>query len=232
MLHDEIAHFNNLAEDWWDPQGRNRALHLIQKPRLEFIRKHVAINGASWLDIGCGAGLLTESLAQEGANITGIDLSPNMIQVAQAHAQAISKPVHINYECTSLQDWTRNHATVKVLSCLELLEHVGDPALMVRDCAAAIENEGLCFFSTINRTPKAYLTTIVAAENVLGWVERGTHHYAQFIKPSELIQYCTAVGLTPIAISGINPHFLPKLSFALSADVSCNYILVTKKSTH
>lgn len=224
---EEISRFSALAEDWWNPQGRNRALHLIQTARLDFIRTHCPIANMRWLDVGCGGGLLSEALAREGAQVQGIDLSEPMIRIAREHAR--ESALDIDYQTIALADWSANQSKASALTCLELLEHVPDPQAIVRECAEAVTAGGWCFFSTINRKPQALISTIVLAEYVLGWVERGTHHYGQFIRPSELIGWCAQAKLQVRALSGLT-YSLTTGQFKLSADCSANYILATQKT--
>jgi 2-polyprenyl-6-hydroxyphenyl methylase/3-demethylubiquinone-9 3-methyltransferase len=190
----EVEKFSNLAHRWWDPQGEFRPLHDINPLRLEWIARHAALDGAAVLDVGCGGGILAEAMARRGARVTGIDLSEKALRVAELHLH--ESALAIEYLAVSVEDHAATHAgKFDVVTCMELLEHVPEPASMVAACARLVRPGGRVFFSTINRNPKSYLFAVVGAEYVLGLLPKGTHEYMRFIKPSELAQWSRAAGL-------------------------------------
>ncbi|OYK79604.1 bifunctional 3-demethylubiquinone 3-O-methyltransferase/2-octaprenyl-6-hydroxy phenol methylase [Coxiella burnetii] len=218
---EELAKFSDLAQDWWNPAGKMKPLHLINPVRLKYIEQQITLKGKHVLDVGCGGGLLSEALAKHGAIVTGVDMSESLIDVAKNHAE--QQQLNINYQCQDIEILTKDAQRFDIITCMELLEHVPDPQRMIKNCAALIKPGGKLFFSTINRNFKAYLYTIVGAEYVFNLLPKGTHDYAQFIHPSELTQWAESGGLRLLDITGIHYHPL-KNEFDLSRDVSVNYL--------
>ena len=220
----EVAKFNRLANEWWDPEGPLKTLHDINPCRLSFIEEHVALAGASVLDVGCGGGIQTESMAKKGAIVSGLDADPDIIAAAQAHAE--SQSLAIYYTALGIEDFAGED--FEVVTCMEMLEHVADPEVIIQHCARLLQSGGYFFGSTINRTPKAYLTAVIGAEYLLKLLPKQTHDYQRFIKPSELAAMVRKAGLELIDINGMdyNP-FTRKAS--LQASVSVNYLLVAYK---
>ncbi len=224
----EIAKFDAIAATWWDTNGDFGMLHRMNPLRLQFIRERA--NGLvekKALDVACGGGILSEALAAEGASVTGIDLSEDSLQTAKLHL--LESKLKIDYQFLSAEDLATKHPqTFDVITCLELLEHVPDPAAIVKACSDLVKPNGDVFFSTLNRHPKSYLMAILGAEYLLKLVPRGTHDYGKFIRPSELDTWVRANGLEIKAISGIEYNPLTK-HFFLSSDVKVNYIVHCKK---
>ena len=219
----ELEKFSNLAHRWWDPQGEFRPLHEINPLRLGWIDRHAQLNGKVVLDVGCGGGILTEAMTQLGAQATGIDLSDKALKVAQLHLH--ESGLKISYEKVSAEDFAARHAgEFDVVTCMELLEHVPEPASMVAACARLARPGGQVFFSTINRNPKAYLFAVVGAEYVLKLLPKGTHDYARFIKPSELARWCRAAGLRAEELMGMTYNPLTR-AYRLGSDCDVNYLL-------
>jgi 2-polyprenyl-6-hydroxyphenyl methylase/3-demethylubiquinone-9 3-methyltransferase len=224
---DEINKFGSMAERWWDEQGEFKTLHDINPLRLEFIQRYAALEGQRYVDVGCGGGILTEALARHGADATGIDLSEDLIDVADLHGLESGITVHYQKtsaeELASLQPESFDHVT-----CMEMLEHVPNPGSIINACATLVKPGGMVFFSTLNRKPKAYVLAIVAAEHLLKMLPKGTHDYKTFIKPSELCQSARACGLTLQGMVGIEYNPFTKL-FSLSKDIDVNYIAAFKR---
>ena len=219
----EITKFSELAHRWWDPASEFKPLHEINPLRLGWIDKLAPVAGRQVVDVGCGGGILTEAMAQRGARVKGIDLSERALKVAQLHQ--IESKAGVDYEKIAAEDLaTREAGRYDVVTCMELLEHVPDPASTVAACAALAAPGGHLFFSTINRNPKAYLLAIIGAEYVLRMLPRGTHDYARFIKPSELSRFCRAAGLEIRDITGMTYNPITKV-YALGRDSDVNYIL-------
>jgi 2-polyprenyl-6-hydroxyphenyl methylase / 3-demethylubiquinone-9 3-methyltransferase len=218
----EIAKFSAMAEEWWNPYGKCKPLHDINPLRFEFIKRHIDLHDKRILDIGCGGGILTESLAEEGAKTIGIDLSEEALHVAQLHAK--ERELCINYILTSAEDFTKEQqASFDIITCMELLEHVPDPESLIHACTKLVKPGGQVFFSTINRNPKAFLYAILGAEYLLRLLPRGTHEYAKFLRPSELEQMARKVGLQLIDLQGITYHPIAK-EYRLSHNVAVNYL--------
>lgn len=224
-----INHFNTLAEDWWLADGPLKTLHTINPYRLQYIRKRCQINARSTLDIGCGGGILSESLARFGAEVTGIDLAEKNIAAAKSHAEQAA--LNIDYLHLSSHDLlAQRPPPFNIITCMELLEHVPDPAGLIADCVALCSPGGDLFFSTINRTPKAFLHAIVGAEYVTNLIPRGTHQYRQFIKPSELTRWLEAAGAAVQHIQGFHYAALTG-HHRLTDNVAINYMLHASKSS-
>lgn len=219
----ELEKFSHLAHRWWDPTSEFRPLHEINPLRLEWIDGIAALAGKSMLDVGCGGGILAEAAARKGAEVTGIDLAERALNVAQLHLLETQLPVR--YECASAETFAEAHAeSFDVVTCMELLEHVPDPARTVAACAQLVKPGGRAFFSTISRNPKSYLFAILGAEYILKLLPRGTHDYARFIRPSELTGWCRAAGLRPTEIKGMTYNPVTR-GYRLSADCDVNYLL-------
>ncbi len=219
----ELAKFDQLAHRWWDPQGEFRPLHEINPLRLEWIDGHAPLAGKRVLDVGCGGGILTEAMAQRGARVTGIDLSDKALRVAELHLQ--ESRLSITYEKAGVDDFAARHAgEFDVVTCMELLEHVPDPAAMVAACARLVRAGGQVFFSTINRNPRSYLFAVIGAEYLLRLLPRGTHDYLRFVKPSELARWNRASGLRPDELVGMSYNPITR-RYRLGADCGVNYLL-------
>lgn len=218
----EIEKFNQLAEEWWDEKGSMQALHAINPLRMQFIQQQVDLKGKEIVDVGCGAGILTESLAKAGAHVTGIDLAQKNIEVAKQHAA--KQGLSISYEYLSVEALASTHANrFDVITCMEMLEHVPDPASIVAACSRLLKPEGHLFFSTINRNLKSFLFAIVGAEYLLQLIPKGTHHYDKFIKPSELNRFARQAELVCHDLTGIHYNPLSK-TYSLKAGVEVNYL--------
>jgi len=223
----ELEKFSELAHRWWDPASEFRPLHEINPLRVGWIDEIAGIAGKRAVDVGCGGGILAEALAQRGAQVKGIDLADKPLKVAQLHL-AESK-LAIDYEKISAEDLAaREPASYDIVACLEVLEHVPDPASTVRACAALAKPGGKLFFATLNRNPKSYLFAIVGAEYVLRLLPRGTHDYAKFVRPSELSHFCRDAGLEPKALIGMSYNPLTRV-YSLGRDTDVNYILHAEK---
>jgi 2-polyprenyl-6-hydroxyphenyl methylase/3-demethylubiquinone-9 3-methyltransferase len=219
----EVEKFSNLAHRWWDPQGEFRPLHDINPLRLEWIARHAKLEGAAVLDIGCGGGILAEAMAQRGARVTGIDLSEKALRVAELHLH--ESELSIKYVKASAEDYAAAHgAEFDLVTCMELLEHVPEPASMVAACARLVRPGGQAFFSTINRNPKSYLFAVLGAEYVLGLLPKGTHDYRRFIKPSELSRWSRGSGLRPDELVGMSYNPITR-RYRLGRDCDVNYLL-------
>ena len=223
----ELAKFGALAHRWWDPQSEFRPLHEINPLRLDWIDALARLSGKSVLDVGCGGGILAEAMARRGARVKGIDLSEKALKVAQLHL--LESKLSVEYEAVSAEELAqREPGRYEVVTCMELLEHVPDPASMVSACAAAVRPGGIVFFSTINRNPKSYLLAVIGAEYVLRLLPRGTHDYAKFIKPSELARWCRAAALDLRQIRGMSYNPLTKI-YSLGRDTDVNYLVCAEK---
>ena len=219
----ELKKFGELAHRWWDPESEFRPLHDINPIRLDWIDQHAGLSGKEVIDIGCGGGLLSEGMAVLGAQVTGIDLGEKALTVAKLHLFESGHTIDyrlISAEAMALQ----MPARFDIVTCLEMLEHVPDPASIVQACASLIKPGGQVFFSTLNRTPKAWLLGVVSAEYLLNLLPRGTHDYSHFIKPAELAAHCRNAGLTVTEISGMRYNPLTRRC-TLTADTQINYLL-------
>ncbi|WP_100266422.1 bifunctional 2-polyprenyl-6-hydroxyphenol methylase/3-demethylubiquinol 3-O-methyltransferase UbiG [Mariprofundus ferrinatatus] len=219
---DEIAKFEAMAEEWWDPAGKFKPLHKINPLRLDYIDREVKLAGKTVLDVGCGGGLLAEGMASRGASVTGIDRSPKGLGVARLHSEKSGVPVQ--YEECDAETWAESHAGFyDAVTCLEVLEHVPDVPRTVAACAAMIKPGGHFFFATLNRNPVSYIKAILGAEYILGWLPKGTHEYAKFIKPSEMNVALRSADLEIRDLKGMSYAMLSD-HFSLSDDLSVNYL--------
>lgn len=224
----ELEKFSNLAHRWWDPESEFKPLHLINPLRLDWIDSMAGVQGKRVLDVGCGGGILADSMARRGASVMGIDLATKALRVAKLHALETSTP-NIQYHEVSVEQLAAEQpASFDVVTCMEMLEHVPDPASIVNACAQLVKPGGWVFFSTINRNAKAFGLAIVAAEYVLKMIPKGTHEYARLIKPSELAHYARLAGLDMQASKGLQ-HNPISGRYWLSADTSVNYMLATRR---
>lgn len=224
----ELAKFSELAHRWWDPESEFRPLHQINPLRLEWIDRLAALAGKTVLDVGCGGGILADAMARKGAEVLGIDLAGKALKVAQLHALEAGTTGVQYREVSAEQLAEERPESFDVVTCMEMLEHVPDPASVVQACARLVKPGGWVFFSTINRNPKSFLFAIVGAEYVLQLLPKGTHEYAKFIKPSELAAHCRAAGLVLRATRGMEYNPLTR-RYWLSGDTSVNYLLATQK---
>jgi 2-polyprenyl-6-hydroxyphenyl methylase/3-demethylubiquinone-9 3-methyltransferase len=225
----EIQKFSELAHRWWDPTSEFRPLHEINPLRLEWINARVPLAGKQVCDVGCGGGILAESIAKKGATVTGIDLSEKALKVADLHS--LESGIKVRYELTSAEELAAREAgQYDVVTCMEMLEHVPDPAAIVQACAKLVKPGGHIFFSTLNRNPKSYLFAIIGAEYVLGLLPRGTHDYAKFITPAEISGFARTAGLEVEALKGMTYNPLTKI-YSLNQDTSVNYLVATVKPT-
>lgn len=223
----ELEKFAALAHRWWDPQSEFKPLHEINPLRLGYIDSIASLRGKRVLDVGCGGGILSESMAQKGAYVTGIDLGEKALKVAQLHR--LESGVEVDYKLISVEQLAEQMPeSFDVVTCMEMLEHVPDPAAIVRACAKLAKSGGHVFFSTINRNPKAYLHAVIGAEYLLQLLPKGTHEYEKFIKPSELSAWARQAGLDVLALKGMTYNPLNK-RYKLESDVSVNYIVHTTK---
>lgn len=225
----ELAKFSSLAHRWWDKSGEFAPLHQINPLRLEWIDSLCPLARKQALDVGCGGGILADAMARKGAQVLGIDLAEKSLKVAQLHALEENTP-HITYKKIAAEALAAEQpGQFDVVTCMEMLEHVPDPASIVQACATLVKPGGWVFFSTINRNPKAFLMAIVGAEYVLNLVPRGTHEYARLLRPSELVRFGREAGLTLEQTKGLEYNPLTR-RYRLSADTSVNYLLAMRKA--
>jgi 2-polyprenyl-6-hydroxyphenyl methylase/3-demethylubiquinone-9 3-methyltransferase len=223
----EIAKFSALAHRWWDPNSEFKPLHAINPLRLGWIKSFVSLDGKKVVDIGCGGGILAESMSQSGADTTGIDLSEKALKVAQLHALEVG--ANLTYRSIAAEALADEQPEqYDVVTCMEMLEHVPDPASVVRACAKLCKPGGTLFFSTLNRSPKSYLFAIIGAEYILKLLPRGTHEYAKFIKPSELVAFTRHAGLEMLGMKGLSYNPLTQV-YSLNDDVDVNYMIAVRK---
>ncbi|NWK76926.1 bifunctional 2-polyprenyl-6-hydroxyphenol methylase/3-demethylubiquinol 3-O-methyltransferase UbiG [Aquitalea sp. LB_tupeE] len=224
----EIDKFSQLAHKWWDKDSEFKPLHEINPLRLDYIDDFAGIKDLKVLDVGCGGGILAESMAQRGAQVTGIDLAKKSLKVAQLHS--LESGVAVEYRCVAVEDLADEAAgSFDVVTCMEMLEHVPDPESVVRSCARLVKPGGWVFFSTLNRNAKAYLLAVVGAEYVLNMLPRGTHEYARFLKPSELSRMARNAGLEICNVSGMSYNPLTRI-YALGDDTQVNYLMATRRA--
>lgn len=219
----EVEKFNKIAHKWWDPSSEFKPLHDINPLRVNYINNLFPLDKKNILDVGCGGGILAESMAKLGGNVTGIDQSEIAIKIAQLHAK--ENNLSINYKLLNIEDFLKKDSSkFDVITCLEMIEHVPDPASIITSCSKKLKKNGRLYVSTINRNLKAFLFAIVGAEYILNLLPRGTHHYDKFIKPSEVKSWANGLNMNISNITGMtyNP-FLKK--YSLGSDVSVNYIL-------
>ncbi len=223
----ELDKFSALAHKWWDPNSEFKPLHEINPLRLDYIDQRAQLNGKTVLDVGCGGGILSESMAGRGATVTGIDLAEKSLKVARLHL--LESGAQVDYQNIAVETLaTERPATFDVITCMEMLEHVPDPASIVRACAELVKPGGWVFFSTLNRNPKSYLFAILGAEYLLNLLPRGTHDYAKFIKPSELSRHARSAGLEINDVIGMTYNPITKV-YKLEHDTDVNYIITCRR---
>ncbi|RRD56282.1 bifunctional 2-polyprenyl-6-hydroxyphenol methylase/3-demethylubiquinol 3-O-methyltransferase UbiG [Comamonadaceae bacterium OH2545_COT-014] len=224
----ELEKFSALAHRWWDTEGEFGPLHQINPLRLGWIQSQRPLSGARVLDVGCGGGILADAMARKGAEVLGIDLAEKSLQVARLHALEAQTP-RISYRAIAAEALAAEApATFDVVTCMEMLEHVPDPASIVQACATLVKPGGWVFFSTLNRNPKSYLMAIVGAEYLLRLVPRGTHEYDRFIRPSELARFCRDAGLALRHSTGLQYNPITR-RYRLAPDTGVNYLLATQR---
>jgi 2-polyprenyl-6-hydroxyphenyl methylase/3-demethylubiquinone-9 3-methyltransferase len=224
----ELQKFSDLAHRWWDPSSEFRPLHEINPLRLEWINARAPLAGKTVLDVGCGGGILAESMAKKGANVTGIDLSEKALKVADLHS--LESGVPVRYELIAAEALAaREPGQYDVVTCMEMLEHVPDPAAIVQACATLVKPGGKVFFSTINRNPKSYLFAVIGAEYILNLLPKGTHDYAKFITPAELASFIRKAGMTVDGLKGLTYNPLTKM-YSLNQDTDVNYLVACTRS--
>ncbi|WP_119153039.1 bifunctional 2-polyprenyl-6-hydroxyphenol methylase/3-demethylubiquinol 3-O-methyltransferase UbiG [Caldimonas tepidiphila] len=224
----ELSKFSELAHRWWDPDSEFKPLHQINPLRLDWIDRLAGLQGKRVLDVGCGGGILSDSMARRGADVLGIDLASRALKVAQLHALEAGTP-NIDYREVAVEALAAEQpGSFDVVTCMEMMEHVPDPSSVVAACTRLLKPGGWVFFSTINRNPKSFLFAIVGAEYVLKLLPRGTHEYARFIRPSELAQWCRAAGLDLVQTRGMEYNPLTQ-RYWLSGDTSVNYLLACRR---
>ncbi|MDC6161372.1 bifunctional 2-polyprenyl-6-hydroxyphenol methylase/3-demethylubiquinol 3-O-methyltransferase UbiG [Achromobacter xylosoxidans] len=224
----ELDKFGALASRWWDPESEFKPLHAINPLRLEWIQESVgSLAGKKVLDVGCGGGILSEAMARSGAQVTGIDLADKSLKIAKLHG--LESGVKVEYRKVPVEQLAAEQpGQYDVVTCMEMLEHVPDPASIVRACAALTKPGGRVFFSTLNRNPKSFLFAIIGAEYVLRLLPRGTHTYDMFIKPSELAAAARGAGLEPVGMRGMEYNPITQI-YSLTSDTSVNYLMATRK---
>ena len=225
MNPDEVQHFTQRAEQWWQPEGAFRTLHEINGIRLDYILRHCDLGTSVVLDAGCGGGLLAEAMARKGARVIGLDAGEENIAVARRHAEA--EGVAVEYRTGTLESLLEDGGEFDVISCMELLEHVPEPSALVESCSRLLRPGGIFICSTLHRRPMAWFAAIFLAEYCLSLLPRGTHRYEQFIRPSELAAWCRASGLQVFDLCGI--RYLPLGPAWLSPDVGINYLLAARR---
>ena len=219
----EVEKFNQIAHKWWDPTSEFKPLHDINPLRLNFINENFPLQGKRVLDVGCGGGILSESMAQLGAEVTGLDQSQIAIKIAQLHAKESN--LSIDYKLLNIEEFLKKNKTkYDVITCLEMVEHVPNPASIIEACSKLLNKNGRLYLSTINRNPKAFLFAIIGAEYVLKMLPKGTHQYDKFIRPDEIQAWSTRVGLKITNIKGMSYNPFLK-TYSLGNDVSVNYLM-------
>lgn len=225
--HAEVAKFEALASRWWDKHSEFKPLHDINPLRTNFIDGHCALAGKKVLDVGCGGGILSEAMAQRGAQVSGIDMGEAPLNVAKLHA--LESGLSIDYQKIPVEELAQQQpASFDVVTCLEMLEHVPDPASIIRACYALCKPGGQVFFSTLNRNPKSFLLAVVGAEYVLNMLPKGTHDYKKFIRPSELARWAREAGLSVGELTGMSYNPITK-TYKLGRDTDVNYLMQTSK---
>jgi 2-polyprenyl-6-hydroxyphenyl methylase/3-demethylubiquinone-9 3-methyltransferase len=225
--HAEIGKFEELAARWWDPNSEFKPLHDINPLRLDYITQAVQLNGKEVLDVGCGGGILSEGMAARGAKVTGIDMGERPLRVAELHA--LESGVQVSYRRIPAESLAaESPACFDLVTCMELLEHVPEPASIVAACARLVRPGGFVFFSTLNRNLKSYLLAIIGAEYILGMLPRGTHDYARFIKPSELDAWVRAAGMHTSDITGMTYNPLTDTYRLTRRDLDVNYLMTCR----
>lgn len=219
----EIAKFEALASRWWDRNSEFKPLHEINPLRVGFIEKHLNLSGKKVLDVGCGGGILAEAMAHRGALVTGIDMGEAPLSVARLHL--LESGVEVDYQQSTAEDFAQQSpGQFDVVTCLEMLEHVPDPASIIQACDKLLAPGGHLFISTINRNPKSYLFAVLGAEYILNMLPKGTHDYKKFIRPSEIAQFARSTGLDLQELRGMTYNLLTK-KYKLSDDVDVNYLM-------
>jgi 2-polyprenyl-6-hydroxyphenyl methylase/3-demethylubiquinone-9 3-methyltransferase len=225
----EVDKFEQLASRWWDTNSEFKPLHEINPLRLEYIDSRAGLDGRNVLDVGCGGGILAESMAARGATVTGIDMGKAPLEVARLHL--LESGQQVDYRQVSAEQLAESMpGQFDVVTCMEMLEHVPDPASVVRACTTLVKPGGTVFFSTINRNPKSYLFAIVGAEYVLRMLPKGTHDYAKFIRPAELSRWIRDAGLTTLDITGLTYNPLTGVYRLDARDVDVNYMVCTERA--
>lgn len=224
----ELAKFSDLAHKWWDPESEFRPLHQINPLRLDWIDQFAAVSGKNVVDVGCGGGILAESMARRGANVLGVDLADKPLKVAQLHAME-GGVANLEYRSIAAEDLAAEQpAAFDVVTCMEMLEHVPDPSSIIRACASMARPGGWVFFSTLNRNPKSFLFAIVGAEYLLKLLPQGTHEFSRFIRPAELARWIREAGLELVQFKGLEYNPLTR-RYWLSGDTSVNYMVACRK---
>jgi 2-polyprenyl-6-hydroxyphenyl methylase / 3-demethylubiquinone-9 3-methyltransferase len=223
----EIAKFEALAARWWDPNSEFKPLHEINPLRLEYIERRSSLEGKTVVDVGCGGGILAESMALKGAHVLGIDMGKAPLSVAQLHK--LESGVELDYQQMTAEELAEQEAgKYDVVTCMEMLEHVPDPSSVIAACSKLVKPEGHVFFTTLNRNPKSFLFAIVGAEYIMNILPKGTHEYSKFIKPSELENWARSADLHLRELTGMSYNILTK-KYSLGNDVAVNYLMHTQK---
>jgi 2-polyprenyl-6-hydroxyphenyl methylase/3-demethylubiquinone-9 3-methyltransferase len=224
----EVGKFEELAARWWDPESELKTLHDINPLRLDYVDRLAGLEGKEVLDVGCGGGILAEAMAGRGARVMGIDLGEMPIRVAELHG--LESGVEVEYRRVAVETLaTERPASFDIVTCMEMLEHVPDPASAIAGCARVLRPGGWCFFSTLNRNPKSYLFAIIGAEYLLGMLPKGTHDFARFIRPSELDRWTRAAGLSSVEMTGLTYNPLTRTYRLDPRDLDVNYLLACRR---